>query len=129
MKKTRMTAICTLCGAVAGVALVVGAAAAGTEDWPTRAVQVISPFGAGSATDTIARVVLNEVSRQIGQPFVIENRPGAGGTIGTAMVAKADPNGYTLLLHASSMSAQVVLTRACPTIRCAISHRLCSSAS
>jgi tripartite-type tricarboxylate transporter receptor subunit TctC len=109
-----MTLSCTLCGAVAGVALLAGAAAAGAEDWPTRTVQVISPFGAGSASDTIARVVLDQVSRQVGQPFVIENRPGAGGTIGTATVAKADPNGYTLLLHASSMSAQVVLHKSLP---------------
>jgi tripartite-type tricarboxylate transporter receptor subunit TctC len=109
-----MTAFRALCGAIAGIVLAAAAAAAGSEDWPTRAVQVISPFSAASATDTVGRVVLDQVSRQIGKPFVIENRPGAGGTIGTAMVAKADPDGYTILLHASSISSQVVLHKSLP---------------
>jgi tripartite-type tricarboxylate transporter receptor subunit TctC len=109
-----MTSLRGLCGAIAGVALLAATAAAGSEDWPTRPVQVISPFSAASATDTVARVVLDQVSRQIGKPFVIENRPGGGGMIGTAMVAKADPDGYTILLHASSMSAQVVLHKTLP---------------
>jgi tripartite-type tricarboxylate transporter receptor subunit TctC len=69
---------------------------------------VISPYTAGNAGDTVVRVVLDQVSRQIGQPFVIENRPGAGGTVGAAFVAKADPDGYMILLHSSSSSAQVV---------------------
>ncbi|TMK17806.1 MAG: tripartite tricarboxylate transporter substrate binding protein, partial [Alphaproteobacteria bacterium] len=59
-------------------------------------------------------VVLDQVSRQLGQPFVIENKPGGGGTIGPGMVAKAEPDGYTILLHSSSMSAQVVLHRTLP---------------
>src|SRR5260370_3279802 len=100
--------------AIAGVALVAAAAAAEGEAWPTRAIQVISPFTAGNANDTVARVVLDQVSRQLGQPFVIENKPGGGGTIGPAMVAKAAADGYTILLHSSSMSAQVVLHRTLP---------------
>jgi tripartite-type tricarboxylate transporter receptor subunit TctC len=100
--------------AIAGVALVATAAAAEGEAWPTRAIQVISPFTAGNANDTVARVVLDQVSRQLGQPFVIENKPGGGGTIGPAMVAKAEADGYTILLHSSSMSAQVVLHRTLP---------------
>src|SRR5215472_10413365 len=79
-----------------------------------RPMQVISPFTAGNANDTVARVVLDQVSRQLGQPFVIENKPGGGGTIGPAMVAKADPDGYTILLHSSSLSSQVVLHRTLP---------------
>jgi tripartite-type tricarboxylate transporter receptor subunit TctC len=75
---------------------------------------VISPFSGGNANDIVARVVLDQVSQQLGQPIVIENRPGAGGTIGVANVAKADPDGYTLLLHSSSMSAAVVLHRTLP---------------
>jgi tripartite-type tricarboxylate transporter receptor subunit TctC len=109
-----MTPRRALCGAIAGIALVAATAAAGSEDWPTKAVQVISPFTAGNANDTVARVVLDQVSRQIGQPFVIENRPGGGGTIGTAMVAKADPDGYMMLLHSSSVSSQVVLHKTLP---------------
>src|SRR6266436_1926515 len=100
--------------AIAGVALVAAAAAAEGEAWPTRAIQVISPFTAGNANDTVARVVLDQVSRQLGQPFVIENKPGGGGTIGPGMVAKAEADGYTILLHSSSMSAQVVLHRTLP---------------
>src|SRR5262249_25386089 len=72
------------------------------------------PFTAGNANDTVARVVLDQVSRRLGQPFVIENKPGGGGTIGPAMVAKAEPDGYTLLLHSSSLSSQVVLHRTLP---------------
>ena len=110
-----MTSRRSLCSAIAGVALVAGvAAAAEPEAWPTRAMQVISPFTAGNANDTVARVVLDQVSRQLGQPFVIENKPGGGGTIGPAMVAKADPDGYTILLHSSSLSSQVVLHRTLP---------------
>ena len=60
------------------------------------------PFAAGSSTDIIARIVLDEVSRQIGQTIVVENRAGASGTIGSAAVAKADPDGYTILVHSSS---------------------------
>jgi tripartite-type tricarboxylate transporter receptor subunit TctC len=108
-----MTALRAL-SAIAGVALVAETVAASAENWPTRAVQVISPFTAGNANDTVARVVLDQVTRQIGQPFVIENRPGGGGTIGPAMVAKADPDGYTILLHSSSLSAQVVLHTVLP---------------
>jgi tripartite-type tricarboxylate transporter receptor subunit TctC len=107
--------------AVAGVALAaIALAVAGrmearaAEDWPTRPVQVISPFSAASATDTVGRVVLDELSRQLRKPFVLENRPGGGGLIGAAAVAKAKPDGYTILLHASSVNAQVVLHKSLP---------------
>jgi tripartite-type tricarboxylate transporter receptor subunit TctC len=109
-----MTGHRALCSAIAGVGLLAATAAADPQPWPTRAMQVISPFTAGNANDTVARVVLDQVSRQVGQPFVIENKPGGGGTIGAAMVAKADPDGYTILLHSSSLSAQVVLHRTLP---------------
>jgi tripartite-type tricarboxylate transporter receptor subunit TctC len=109
-----MTGHRALCSAIAGVGLLAATAAADPQPWPTRAMQVISPFTAGNANDTVARVVLDQVSRQVGQPFVIENKPGGGGTIGAAAVAKADPDGYTILLHSSSLSAQVVLHRTLP---------------
>ena len=72
------------------------------QSWPTRRVQVIVPFTAGSATDIMARTVTQRLAEQLGQPFVVENRPGAGGTIGVAAVAKADPDGHTILVHSSS---------------------------
>jgi tripartite-type tricarboxylate transporter receptor subunit TctC len=70
---------------------------ASAETWPARTVIVIVPFGAGSASDLVPRIVLNEVSRKVGQPIVVENRPGAGGTLGANAVAKAAADGYTLL--------------------------------
>ena len=109
-----MTFIRALGGAIAGFALAFGTAVAGAEEWPTRAVQVISPFSAGNANDIVGRIVLDQVSRQIGQSFIIENRPGGGGVLGAAVVAKAEPDGYTVLLHSSSLSSQVVLHKALP---------------
>jgi tripartite-type tricarboxylate transporter receptor subunit TctC len=109
-----MTPLRALCSAIAGAVLVAGASAAGAQPWPTRAIQVISPFTAGSANEVVARIVLDQGARQIGRAFVVENRPGGGGTIGAAMVANADPDGYTLLLHSSSLSSQVVLHKTLP---------------
>ncbi len=103
-----------LCAAAFGATLVAGTSAAVAQDWPTRPITLISPFTAGNATDIVARAVLDEVSKQIGQTFVIENKPGGGGTIGAAMVAKANPDGYTILLHSSSLSSQVVLHKSLP---------------
>jgi tripartite-type tricarboxylate transporter receptor subunit TctC len=70
--------------------------------WPKNRVQVIVPFTAGSATDIMARTVAQRLAEQSGQPFVVENRPGAGGTIGVGAVAKAEPDGHTILVHSSS---------------------------
>ena len=97
----------------AGV-LVAATVAALAQQWPTRPIRVISPFAAGSASDTTGRVVLDQVSQNIGQPMVIEVRAGAGGTIGFAQVAKADPDGYTLVTSSSSMGTETVLHRTLP---------------
>src|SRR5215831_15993962 len=75
---------------VAGFAGCLVSSAALAQSWPTKRVQVIVPFTAGSATDIMARTVTQRLAEQLGQPFVVENRPGAGGTIGVAAVAKAD---------------------------------------
>jgi len=72
--------------------------------WPTKPIRVIVPFSAGSGTDIVARTVMEQVSQQLGQPIVVENRVGAGGTIGIASVAKADPDGYTLLVQSTSFA-------------------------
>jgi len=72
------------------------------QSWPSKRVTVIVPFTAGSSTDIMARTVTQRLSEQLGQPFIVENRPGAGGTIGVAAVAKADPDGHTILVHSSS---------------------------
>ncbi|MEO6362394.1 MAG: tripartite tricarboxylate transporter substrate binding protein [Caldimonas sp.] len=70
--------------------------------WPTRPLHAIVPVGAGSSTDIVHRIVLEQLSLQLGQPIVVENRTGAGGTIGTALVAKAPADGYTLLANGSA---------------------------
>jgi len=76
--------------------------AALAQSWPTKRVTVIVPFTAGSSTDIMARTVTQRLSEQLGQPFVVENRAGAGGTLGVGAVAKADPDGHTILVHSSS---------------------------
>jgi tripartite-type tricarboxylate transporter receptor subunit TctC len=74
----------------------------GAQTWPAKPLRVIVPVGAGSTTDIIPRVVFEQLAPQLGQPIVVENRTGAGGTIGTAFVARADPDGYTILAHGSA---------------------------
>jgi tripartite-type tricarboxylate transporter receptor subunit TctC len=95
-------------------ATLIAAPAALAQDWPTRPIRVISPFAAGSASDTTGRVVLDQVSQNLGQAIVVEVRPGAGGTLGFAQVAKADPDGYTLVTSSSSMGTESVLHRKLP---------------
>ena len=68
------------------------------QDWPTKAVRVIVPFPPGGGTDTVARPLMAKLSQLTGQQFVIDNRGGAGGTIGAAAAARATPDGYTVLL-------------------------------
>ncbi len=74
----------------------------GAQTWPTKPLRAIVPVGAGSTTDIVPRVVLEQLSSQLGQSIIVENRAGAGGTIGSAFVAKADPDGYTMLVHGSA---------------------------
>jgi tripartite-type tricarboxylate transporter receptor subunit TctC len=72
------------------------------QSYPTKPIRVIIPFGAGSAVDIIPRIVFDQLASQLGQPIIVENRGGAGGTIGSLAVAKADPDGYTLLVTSSA---------------------------
>jgi tripartite-type tricarboxylate transporter receptor subunit TctC len=80
------------------------ACAAHAETWPSRLIKATIPFGAGSATDVVPRLVFDRLAVELGQPIVIENRAGAGGTLGTAVVAKADPDGYSILAHSSALT-------------------------
>jgi tripartite-type tricarboxylate transporter receptor subunit TctC len=83
--------------------LVLAPVAAPAQEWPAKQpIKIIVPFTAGSATDIAGRIVFEQVGRQIGQNFVFENRGGAGTTLGSAMAAKADPDGYTLLVNSTS---------------------------
>lgn len=85
-------------------ALLVGVCATAAQaqsDFPTRPITVIVPFAGGSASDVITRILLERMSKSLGQPIVIDNRPGAGGNTGTAAAAKAAPDGYTLVMSTS----------------------------
>ena len=100
-----------LSGLAAGLVIAVGCApiAATAATYPERPVRDIVPFGVGGAAEVINRVVAEQLSRELGQPFVVENRPGAGGTIGTEALARAKADGYTIGIgsvstHATSVS-------------------------
>ena len=85
--------------------------AAAAQDWPSRNVTVIVPVPAGVTSDIVARVVFEQVGKQVGQTFVVENKPGAGGSIGGNMVAKATPDGYTILVWGSIAAANALYTK------------------
>jgi len=86
--------------------LATGAALAqGTAGYPTKPIKIVVPFAAAGTTDLLARAVGNEMQKAMGQPVVVENRPGAGGNLGSDVVAKAAPDGYTLLVGAVSPQA------------------------
>ncbi|HYC43081.1 MAG TPA: tripartite tricarboxylate transporter substrate binding protein BugD [Noviherbaspirillum sp.] len=95
---------------VAGLALVASTAAF-AQSYPAKTITVIVPFAAGGPTDTVARLVAQSMGKTLGQQVIIENVGGAGGTIGAARVAKADPDGYTLLLHHIGQSTAPALYR------------------
>ena len=101
---SRRTAALTLAAAFAAPGWPVYAA-----DYPSRPVRIIVPFGAGGPTDVYVRAVAIELQKSLGQPFVIENRPGAGTTIGTEYVAQAAPDGYTLLMVSSTQTVNETL--------------------
>ena len=88
------------------MALIVGAFPAVAQDWPTRFVTLIVPFGAGSASDIVARILVPRMSEVLGQQVVIENIGGAGGNIGVTRAAKAQPDGYQMVLGAVDTFAQ-----------------------
>jgi tripartite-type tricarboxylate transporter receptor subunit TctC len=84
-------------GAAIGLAAIVGSTMAGAQPYPSHPITVIIPFAGGSASDVVSRIMFEKMSKSMGQPIMIENRPGAGGNIGTGAAAKAPPDGYTLV--------------------------------
>jgi tripartite-type tricarboxylate transporter receptor subunit TctC len=90
----------SLAAASAGLPIVGPARAA---NWPTKSVRVVVPYAAGSATDLVPRTVFEQVGQQVGQSFVIENRPGGGTTVGTGQVKQSDPDGHTILVHSNAI--------------------------
>ena len=87
----------------------IAASAARADDYPSRPVKIIAPFGAGGPTDVFTRDIAEELRNALHQTFYIENRPGAGTTIGTDMVAKAEPDGYTLLMVSGTQTVNETL--------------------
>jgi len=98
---TKFPARRLMLGAVAALAAIIQAAPGRAETYPSRPITVIVPFAGGSASDVVTRIMLNKMSASMGQPIVVENRPGAGGNIGTAYGAKAAPDGYTWIASGS----------------------------
>ena len=98
---TKFPARRLMLGAVAALAAIIQAAPGRAETYPSRPITVIVPFAGGSASDVVTRIMLNKMSANMGQPIVVENRPGAGGNIGTAYGAKAAPDGYTWIASGS----------------------------
>ena len=85
------------------VAAIVGFSAPCSADtWPSKPIRAIIPFSAGSATDIIPRAVFEQLAVELGQPIIVENRPGGGGTVGVGSVVRAEPDGYTILANSSA---------------------------
>ena len=95
--------------ATGAAALPVVSRIAWAQTYPSRPVRIIVPFPAGQATDSIARLMSQSLSERLGQAFVVENRTGAGGNIGTEAVVRAPPDGYTLLLCSSADAVNATL--------------------
>ncbi|HEY8610585.1 MAG TPA: tripartite tricarboxylate transporter substrate binding protein [Roseomonas sp.] len=104
-----MTSIITRRGLGLIAAGALAAPALAQEPWPNRAVRIIVPFGAGGSADIAARNLAEALSSSLGQPFVVENRPGAGAVIGTDLVAKSAPDGYTILMMSNTHTANETL--------------------
>src|SRR5262249_16192565 len=97
-----MTRIASIVASVVLAFLALGSSAAFAQNFPSKPIRVIVPFAAGSFTDVLPRVVFEQTALQVKRPIIVENRGGAGGTIGTSAVAKAEPDGYTLLATSSA---------------------------
>ena len=99
----------TITAFVLAMAAVAAAAVARADDYPSRPVKIIAPFGAGGPTDVYTRAIAEELRKTLHQPFVIEDHPGAGTTLGTDLVAHAAPDGYTLLMAGSTQTVNETL--------------------
>jgi tripartite-type tricarboxylate transporter receptor subunit TctC len=100
---------------LAGAALLaIAAAAAHADTWPSKPIHFVVPFGPGGANDLVARYVAEAASRELGQPIVVDNKPGAGSVLGAEIVAKAAPDGYTFLAPAAGVITNAMIKKSMP---------------
>ena len=85
------------------ITLLLGIGQAVAQDWPTKPIKFVVPFSAGGANDLMARAAAEGASKELGQPIIVENKPGAGGNVGSSFVAKSTPDGYTFLISAAGV--------------------------
>ena len=125
----RVPQIFHACAVAAGLAtFTAGAQAQSAADkYPDKPIKIIVPFAPGGSADILSRVVGNKLTESFGQTVVVETRPGAGTVIGTAAAAKAEPDGYTLLMTVSNLATNQTLVPNLATTRCATSSRSRSS--
>jgi tripartite-type tricarboxylate transporter receptor subunit TctC len=90
----------------AAAAILFGASAAPAQEWPTKPVKIIAPFAPGGSADTLGRVIAEQLSETFKQQFFVENKPGAGGVVGSQLAAHADPDGYTFVI--SGIASHVI---------------------
>jgi tripartite-type tricarboxylate transporter receptor subunit TctC len=109
-----MSSISRLWAAIAVAITIAAIRPVYADEWPNHPILVVSPFATGTTCDIVAQTVLGPAGSLIGQPFVLQNRPGAGGTLAVGSVTKASPDGYTLLLATSAMTTSVILHKSLP---------------
>jgi tripartite-type tricarboxylate transporter receptor subunit TctC len=109
VRRAAVAALTVLCGAFAFAQVT-----AADDKWPEKPVRIVVGFGAGGGTDIVARIVADRLSESLGQQFVVENKPGAGGTIAGGLVAKADADGYTALAISTGHSVSAVTVKQLP---------------
>src|SRR5947207_7990219 len=97
-----------------GFMLALHAVVAGAQAWPAKPLKLVTPFPPAGSADVIARLIANQLSVQLGQPVVIDNRPGAGGLVGNEYAAKQPPDGYTLLLITGAYPVQAAMLKSLP---------------
>lgn len=106
-----MKVLKTVFGVTAAAAIALMSTSASAQSYPDRAITMVVPFSAGGPTDTVARLVAESMSKDLGQQVLVENVGGAGGTLGAGRVAQAEPDGYTILLHHIGMATSATLYR------------------
>jgi len=111
------------CSAIIVATVGLASEAAVAQSWPSKPIRAFIPFAAGSATDIVPRAVFEPLGAELGQSIIVENRGGAGGTLGIGAVLRADPDGYTILANSSHHRALdraepsvLILQRTCPAL-------------